>query len=118
VETLDCHFTSDFTHFCLVKNVERNMGRTSTRKTLSLKKRKAESRETEAPNKKKLPVENDVDVVEDDDIIYLNVGGETMACNRSTLCQVEGSFLASMFSGRWENQQKKDKDGNVRHSQL
>ncbi|CAB4017879.1 Chaperone dnaK2 [Paramuricea clavata] len=36
-----------------------------------------------------------------------------MACNRSTLCQVEGSFLASMFSGRWENQQKKDKDGNV-----
>jgi len=32
---------------------------------------------------------------------------------RSTLCQVEGSFLASMFSGRWEESLDRDHDGRV-----
>ena len=36
-----------------------------------------------------------------------------MAASRSTLCQVEGSLLASKFSGRWEDKLKKDKQGNV-----
>ena len=47
-----------------------------------------------------------------DDVIELNVGGEIMATTRSTLCQVEGSLLASMFSGRWEDKLSKDKQGN------
>ena len=47
-----------------------------------------------------------------DDVIELNVGGEIMATTRSTLCQVEGSLLASMFSGRWEDKLCKDKQGN------
>ena len=51
--------------------------------------------------------------VEDDDVISLNIGGTIMAAARSTLCQVEGSLLASMFSGRWEDRLKKDKHGNV-----
>ena len=36
--------------------------------------------------------------VNDDDIINLNVGGKKITTKRSTLCQVEGSLLASMFS--------------------
>jgi hypothetical protein len=40
--------------------------------------------------------------VSDDDIILLNVGGQKFTSTRSTLCQVEGSLLAIMFSGRWD----------------
>jgi hypothetical protein len=50
--------------------------------------------------------------VEDDDVIQLNVGGEIIATTRSTLCQIEGSLLACMFSGRWEERLCKDKQGN------
>jgi hypothetical protein len=51
--------------------------------------------------------------VNDDDIIHLNVGGQRLSTTRATLCQVEGSFLASMFSGRWEGAHKRDDDGAV-----
>ena len=51
--------------------------------------------------------------VNDDDLIDLNVGGQRLTTTRSTLCQVEGSLLASMFSGRWEDRLKHDKDGAV-----
>ena len=49
----------------------------------------------------------------EDDIINLNVGGTKLTTLRSTLCQVEDSFLATMFSGRWEDNIKRDKDGAV-----
>ncbi len=52
-------------------------------------------------------------VVSDDDIIDLNVSGQKLSTTRSTLCQVEGSLLASMFSGRWEDGLKRHKDGAV-----
>ena len=51
--------------------------------------------------------------VSDDDIIHLNVGGQRFTTTRATLCQVEGSLLATMFSGRWEDRVKRDKDGVV-----
>ncbi len=51
--------------------------------------------------------------VSDDDIIHLNVGGEKFTTTRSTLCQVEDSLLATMFSGRWERGVKRDRDGAV-----
>ena len=51
--------------------------------------------------------------VSDDDIILLNVGGQKFTSTRSTLCQVEGSLLATMFSGRWEDSVKRDQDGAV-----
>ena len=51
--------------------------------------------------------------VRDDDIIHLNISGLKMTTTRSTLCQVEGSLLASMFSGRWEDSVQRDKDGAV-----
>ena len=52
-------------------------------------------------------------VTKDDDIIHLNVGGQKFTTERSTLCQVEGSLFATMFSGRWEDSVKRDQDGAV-----
>ena len=51
--------------------------------------------------------------VSDDDIIHLNVGGQKFSTTRATLCQVEGSLLATMFNGRWEDRVKRDKDSVV-----
>ena len=51
--------------------------------------------------------------VSDDDIVNLNVGGQKFTTTRATLCQVEGSLLATMFNGRWEDRVKRDKDGVV-----
>ena len=51
--------------------------------------------------------------VSDDDIINLNVGGEKITTKRSTLCQVQGSLLASMFSGRWEKSLARDENGRI-----
>ena len=47
------------------------------------------------------------------DLVHLNVGGQRLTTTISTLRQVKGSFLASMFSGRWEDRLKRDKDGAV-----
>jgi len=47
-------------------------------------------------------------------LVGLNFRGElTVVMKRSTLCQVEGSMLAAMFSGRYENNLDHDRDGNV-----
>ena len=51
--------------------------------------------------------------VSDNDIINLNVGGTKITTKRSTLCQVSGSLLASMFSGRWETSLERDEDGRI-----
>ena len=50
--------------------------------------------------------------MDDEDVIELNVGGQMMTTKRTTLCQVEGSLLAAMFSGR-ENSMTRDKDGRI-----
>ena len=71
-------------------------------------KMKAEVEAYNAEKQKMKPFE-----VSDDDIIDLNVGGQKLTTTRSTLCQVEGSLLASMFSGRWEDGLKRDKDGAI-----
>jgi hypothetical protein len=46
------------------------------------------------------------------DILTLNVGGERIVQRRrSTLCALEDSFLASRFSGRWEQELDRDEEG-------
>jgi len=46
------------------------------------------------------------------DILQLNIGGiKTVAVQRGTLCAVEGSMLASSFSGRWDDSLPKDNAG-------
>ena len=71
-------------------------------------KLKAELDEYNAEKQKMKAIE-----VNDDDIISLNVGGQKFTTTRSTLCQVEGSLLTIMFSGRWERGLKRDQDGAV-----
>jgi BTB/POZ domain len=44
-------------------------------------------------------------------VLYLNVGGAVINVSRKTLTQVEGSMLASLFSGRWDDSVEKDRDG-------
>ena len=51
--------------------------------------------------------------VTDNDIIDLNIGGQKLTTKRSTLCQVENSLLATMFSGRWDESLERDQDGVV-----
>ena len=46
-----------------------------------------------------------------DDVITLNISGTKHQVLRSTLCYVEGSLLASMFSGRWDDSLVKDDQG-------
>lgn len=48
-----------------------------------------------------------------DDLVNLNVSGDHITARRSTLCLYEGTYLASMFSGRWENAVTKDSSGRV-----
>eukprot|EP00929_Paragymnodinium_shiwhaense_P059872 TRINITY_DN29955_c0_g1_i1.p1 TRINITY_DN29955_c0_g1~~TRINITY_DN29955_c0_g1_i1.p1 ORF type:complete len:571 (-),score=129.96 TRINITY_DN29955_c0_g1_i1:454-2010(-) len=48
------------------------------------------------------------------DIIGINMGGErTIQVKRNLLTQCEGTFLCTLFSGRWEQQLPRDKEGNV-----
>ena len=51
--------------------------------------------------------------VSNDDIIQLNVGGQKFTTTRSTLRQVNGSLLASMFNGSMQHGLKHDKDGAI-----
>ena len=75
------------------------------------KEREKMKAEIEAYNAEKGRMETVL--VRDDDIIHLDVSGLKLKTNRSTLCQVQGSLLASMFSGRWEDSVQRDQDGAV-----
>ncbi|CAM4952886.1 unnamed protein product [Rotaria socialis] len=46
-------------------------------------------------------------------IVNLNVGGETISTSRATLILIEGSLLATMFSGKWEEKLIKDANGSI-----
>lgn len=46
------------------------------------------------------------------DVLHLNIGGTITAVLRRTLTSVEGSMLASRFSGRWDDSLEKDRHGN------
>lgn len=47
----------------------------------------------------------------DDEVLTLNVGGHLFSTRRSTLCAYEGSYLANLFSGRWETSIERDGEG-------
>lgn len=47
------------------------------------------------------------------DIVTLNVGGQLHTVKRATLRVCPSSFLAELFSGRWEHALQKDAAGNV-----
>jgi hypothetical protein len=50
----------------------------------------------------------------DFDVLNLNIGGRTeVAVLRRTMTLIEGSLLASKFSGRWDDALEKDRHGNI-----
>jgi hypothetical protein len=82
----------------------------------------------EAPNRRKLDLdareealnraetefqqeqENSFGTTSLSDVLALNVGGMPCTVSRRTLCLIEGSMLASQFSGRWDESLAKDSD--------
>lgn len=86
--------------------------------TQALKKRERELDEREAElseQQKRLKTEiiSAYGDTSPSDVIQLNVGGKRLDVLRRTLCSVEGSMLASKFSGRWDDSLEKDRDGNI-----
>mmetsp|Transcript_20206 Transcript_20206/g.57952 ORF Transcript_20206/g.57952 Transcript_20206/m.57952 type:complete len:332 (+) Transcript_20206:35-1030(+) len=62
------------------------------------------------------PIDHDEDDPEPspNDILTLNVAGEgKISVLRRTLCLVEGSMLATQFSGRWDGGIPRDADGDI-----
>ena len=85
--------------------------------TQALKKRELELDEREAElNEKMERVDIDISKAYGDtspsDVIHLNIGGKRLDVLRRTLCSVEGSMLASKFSGRWDDSLEKDENGH------
>ena len=74
----------------------------------------AESAAADKSSKKKSKKESKkASKVKDNDIIYLNIGGEKVTTERCTLCQVKDSRLAKMFSGPAKDDLKRDDDGAI-----
>jgi len=46
------------------------------------------------------------------DVVSVNVGGEIFGVKRSTLCIFEDTYLAHLFSGRWDENIERDQCGN------
>lgn len=45
------------------------------------------------------------------DVLEINAGGQVFAVKRSTLCLAEGSVIAALFSGNWDDGQHRDSQG-------
>ncbi|KAL9178435.1 hypothetical protein ACHAXT_003765, partial [Thalassiosira profunda] len=48
-----------------------------------------------------------------DDLVEINAGGKVIAARRGTLCQIEGTRLEALFSGRWERRLQRDREGRI-----
>ena len=95
---------------------ETSLDETLANLTLILKKKQQALEEREiALEKATLAFKNDRTEVFGDksqsDVLNLNVGGDKLSVLRRTLTSVEGSMLASRFSGRWDESLEKDPDG-------
>ena len=51
--------------------------------------------------------------IRDDDVVEINAGGRIIAARRSTLCQLKGTRLEALFSGRWDKKLCRDSNGRI-----
>jgi hypothetical protein len=51
--------------------------------------------------------------VSDDDLIEMNAGGKIIVAKRSTLTQIQGSRMETLFSGRWDKKLMRDGHGRI-----
>jgi len=63
--------------------------------------------------KKTLMEENGGLDVKDSDMLEVNAGGQVVRVSRETLTKMKGTVLEAMFSGRWENQLQRDRNGRI-----
>jgi hypothetical protein len=49
----------------------------------------------------------------DDDLIEINAGGKIIVAKRSTLTQIQGSRMETLFSGRWDKKLMRDGHGRI-----
>jgi hypothetical protein len=49
----------------------------------------------------------------DNDRIEINAGGKIIAARRGTLCQLKGTRMEALFSGRWDKKLLRDSSGRV-----
>lgn len=75
------------------------------------RERMLEKREKDLALLKKTLEEEHPNSGEPDDVLLLDVGGTPISVLRRTLTQVEGSMLASKFSGRWDESLEKTPEG-------
>eukprot|EP00588_Corethron_pennatum_P027358 CAMPEP_0194312080 /NCGR_PEP_ID=MMETSP0171-20130528/9001_1 /TAXON_ID=218684 /ORGANISM="Corethron pennatum, Strain L29A3" /LENGTH=601 /DNA_ID=CAMNT_0039066451 /DNA_START=172 /DNA_END=1977 /DNA_ORIENTATION=+ len=60
-----------------------------------------------------LSKENEGADVDDEDVLEINAGGKIVKATRKNLTQLKGTRLEALFSGRWEKQLQRDRDGRV-----
>lgn len=96
----------------LVEDVRNHMNETKAaldRAVAEIERQKVSlCQQHEAYNKEKSLVEKMATLASP--IVHLNVGGEKMSTSRATLTLIEGTTLATMFSGNWEDKLIKDGD--------
>ena len=49
----------------------------------------------------------------DDDLVEINAGGKLIVAKRSTLTQIQGSWMEALFSGRWDKKLMWDSHGRI-----
>ncbi len=49
----------------------------------------------------------------DDDRVEINAGGKIISARRSVLCQLKGTRLEALFSGRWDKKLQRDGSGRI-----
>ena len=66
---------------------------------------------TPAPNTAATATATSTTTLPESEVITINVGGRLFTTKRSTISTLPDTFLASMFSGRWEGGLSKDENG-------
>ena len=51
--------------------------------------------------------------VSDDDLIEVNAGGKIVSARRGVLCQLKGTKVEALFSGRWDKKLQRDSSGRI-----
>lgn len=88
---------------------------TSLTEALKKRERELDEREKEL-NEKMERVDGDIRQIygttSPSDVLHLNIGGQRIDVLRRTICSIDGSMLASKFSGRWDDSLEKDENGH------
>ena len=63
--------------------------------------------------KEKVAADHGETEVSDDDLVEVNAGGKIVSARRGVLCQLKGTKLEALFSGRWDKKLQRDSSGRI-----